>query len=303
MTNGQLPRESMRIHEKVLRSCASRQETINFAKRLAHQLDGVCVDAVLALPIAHITAEADSQHPDTRDREFDVAIEGLIALFYDKIAKQEAHEATVARNARVPRPEVRERVLQHLNNDEIHNVQKVAYALQLSQYQVADAFEHIASLGGLETLGERNSGGRGHIFWIAKLNARGRDLAEGRMTLAESATPVFVQTFHNSNIANAGTVHGSVTQNVTNNPDVRALVGALQEFRKRAGENNEVASAAALAECAEQELRTKGLTARVRSFFKGIGETAKAAKILKPAYEFLQPIAVAHGIDLPELPE
>lgn len=139
----------------------------------------------------------------------------------------------------------------------------------------------------------------GATMWQVRLNAHGRDLADGTAEHTAPAATIVHQEFHHSQIANAGVVHGNVTQNVTLNSDVADIVAALQVLQQAASDQPAGAAVAALAREAENELLDNGATAKAGIILGGLGQLVQSIAALKPAYHALQPIAAAHGLALP----
>lgn len=294
-------RRHLANHEPFLRTNASRTLVCNAAHNIARDIgDPELVALALALPTARPPSRFAATLPDARDTQLDESIEAFVIAAHAVLDKREDQERRVAANAHLSRADCRDRVLAFLAKDrDRHWVQEVASGLDLSYEQTLDAFEqleHERALDGrkIATLDERTP-------WVARLNAHGRNLADGSAQPAR-APIVLQQTFHNSNIANAGVTHGPVTQNVTINAEIAEVIKALQQLQAAAEESAETAAVATLASQAQEELRDNGWSAKAGGLLIGIGGLVQTAAALKPAYNTLQPIAVAHRIPLPPWP-
>ena len=118
----------------------------------------------------------------------------------------------------------------------------------------------------------------------------------------QPSSPPLIQEFHHSQIGSAGITHGGVTQNVTINPAVADAVAALLQIQQIADANPETSAVATLAREAQRELQSNGWSAKAGGLLLGLGGLVQTAAALKPAYQTLQQLAVAHGVALPPWP-
>ena len=172
----------------------------------------------------------------------------------------------------------------------------------LTQQQVDDALEHWRNHGLLraDDLPLRHPEGIGWQFWFT---SRGRDWAiKGPPAGLDAPPSSLVYEIHNSQIASAGIAQGPITQNVTIYPEVADVVHALLRLEKAADASPDTAAIATLAHEAQQELRSRGWTAKAVALLSAIGGLVQTAASLKPAYQTLQPLAVAHNVPLPLWP-
>jgi hypothetical protein len=208
-----------------------------------------------------------------RDERISFVVEKLLDRAEAAIRTLEDYQAGVAANASLSFDERRELVLRTIaliderNGGDKISATDVRWESKLSQAHVDDALEHWheceAIRYGLVTADEM---GRPLIF---RLTARGRERNE-KGPPRPSPTSL-IQQFHQSQIGSAITL-GDVTQNITVNPDVAD---------------------------AQQELRSQGWSAKAAALLSGLGGLVQTTASLKPAYQTLQPIAVAHGVPLP----
>ena len=267
----------------------------NTAARWANDLRSVpAMQAARALRPAHLVGRVGAINPDTRDDAFNKKVERFIVAAYAALDELDRYEAAVASNATLTPAQCRERVLDVLARAGLEYtwLDNVCTELGLSHQQGYEAFEDLNRDSALE--GQRSEAN--DFAWRARLSADGRRLARGER---RDVPPFIHQEFHNSTIANAGTVHGDVTQNVTINPNVAELVAALEALRRTAGNEPQAAAITALANDAERELRTNGVTATASGLLMGLATVIQTVAALKPAYQTFQPIALAHGFPLP----
>jgi hypothetical protein len=235
-----------------------------------------------------------------RDERISFVVEKLLDRAEAAIRTLEDYQAGVAANASLSFDERRELVLRTIaliderNGGDKISATDVRWESKLSQAHVDDALEHWheceAIRYGLVTADEM---GRPLIF---RLTARGRERNE-KGPPRPSPTSL-IQQFHQSQIGSAITL-GDVTQNITVNPDVADVVAALLRLQRAAEVGPETAAVAVLARDAQQELRSQGWSAKAAALLSGLGGLVQTTASLKPAYQTLQPIAVAHGVPLP----
>jgi hypothetical protein len=291
-------RSYLQTCEKALQTHRSLDFAADVTTRIAFEIDDPTLQALaLALNEAGPPIPHETIRPDGRDDAFDEQLDTFIRLAYKLLAEREEHEARVAANAQLSRAACRNRVLAYLASDrDAHWAQDVGRDLGLSYEQTLDALEQLDHDGALD--GQRSDALNGSVAWFVRLNVHGRNLADGTTQRAGAAV-VLQQSFHNSNIANAGLAHGSVTQNITINPEIAEIINALQQLQAAAESSPRTAAVAVLASEAQEEFRSNGWTEKAGGILTGIAGLVQTAASLKPAYDLLQPIAAAHGISVP----
>jgi hypothetical protein len=302
-TPGEL-RDNLAKHEQLLRTDLFRHRVLNVALNIAKGIgDPRLVALAQELPPAESPSHFEAVLPDGRDDALNTKVEAFIAAAHASIDQRQEKTIRIVANSHLSRSECRARVSAHLAKDrEPHEARDIAYNLDLSADQVLDALEQleheraIVSSRIVRTYGEPP-----RHDWRVGLNALGRNLADG--TAPVSTAPVVLnQTIYDSQITNAGIAQGAVTQNVAINPDIVEMIDALKALQEAAAADPQAAAVDALARETEEELRTNGWSAKARSFLSGIGGLVQTAAALKPAYNTLQTIAVAHNVPLPAWP-
>ena len=206
---------------------ANRQQALDAVGKLALLVEDPQLDAVIDAMSALAPLDA------ARDRRFNDVLDVVLKVARDIIDEREAHAKRVGANTALTRKQCRAVVLAHLTTlDDVESAHCVARTLDLSLSQVCDAFDQLQYEGSLET--SRRLGTGIETIWFVRLNAHGRDLAEGS---APAPVPFVHQEFHHSQIANAGVVHGTVTQNLTVAPDLLPLIHAVRHVRELAGDD------------------------------------------------------------------
>lgn len=186
-----------------------------------------------------------------RTPQFDAAVDDLLVAFDAGLDAIADYQRRVQSNASVARSEIRQSVLAYLARTPI-DLQwggEVQWTLGLSDAQIIDALEYWEEQSAIAHGGYQVYSGAGDWIWKIELTPRGRDYADGTRTISSHLKTTLVvqhQTF-NGPVANAGPVHGNVTQNIGVPPvpsDVRAalhespmgevLLDAIDDEQRRA---------------------------------------------------------------------
>jgi hypothetical protein len=244
-------------------------------------------EAARAIPFVQLVPP--SPLATQRTPKFDAFVEAFIVEFDAAIGRVEFYEERSFKNQTLTRMQCRDGVLAFLATtmDWISN-QEVARAVGLSEEQIYLGFEKLQHDQMIEA---RRAGPQ----WMVKINAHGRDCAEG----IEPPAPVVIHAptydnrqFHASTIGVLGNVSGDATQNVTVSADVGDLINALQRVRDA---DRTAFGVVLLAQQAEVELLAQGFSDRAKVLIENIGPLAARNPMVNAAYEFLCSVIANRG--------
>jgi hypothetical protein len=222
MTRRQLTAVDLRATFEAQRECLRRSSMRVAISTLIHF--AVLVDS--AFPGRHLMAMLEERQPSwalavvsdaPRDATFDGVLDELIDAIDAALEAMAIHDASVASNAHLGRPEYRRCVLELLAKvyPEWRWLWQIARELSLSDDQVREALHYWKDIRAVML--QEEEGLEFEYLVRAEATSRGLDIADGNLS-PDSGSDATVNHFYGP-VANAGIVYGGdVTQNV--NPEV-----------------------------------------------------------------------------------
>jgi hypothetical protein len=245
--------------------------------------------------------------PEERREGLEAGVRAFLAALRSALDRLEKRAPLVDSNASLDDETCRQLVLGELYtaHPQTRSIGALEDTLALSFRQVTDALDDLGAESALDKYTSYVMGGL-YSRRLA-LNANGRRLARGLVTLPKQSRRPAQQIvhqhneFHHSQIGVAGVAHAPVMQKMTAKADIAEMITALAALRELAEATNAQSIVSAANEVTA-ELTQHGWTSKATTFLMGLGMFVQTLGEAKPAYTLVQSIASTHGITLPDMP-